>query len=100
MSLNPGSAFIWMISGVLQLRNGAPHRAAEHLETAIRLDPLSGDNGISRMYLAVARFQQILIDHHISAFVRKNRGNDISAACGQLKKKWADVAPQNVSLSH
>jgi 23S rRNA (adenine2503-C2)-methyltransferase len=49
---------------------------------------------------AVVRFQQILADHHISAFVRKNRGNDISAACGQLKKKWADVAPQNVSLSH
>jgi 23S rRNA (adenine2503-C2)-methyltransferase len=40
---------------------------------------------------AVERFQQILIDHNISAFVRKNRGNDISAACGQLKKKWADV---------
>jgi 23S rRNA (adenine2503-C2)-methyltransferase len=39
---------------------------------------------------AVEYFQQILIDHNISAFVRKNRGNDISAACGQLKKKWAD----------
>jgi 23S rRNA (adenine2503-C2)-methyltransferase len=39
---------------------------------------------------AVERFQQVLIDHNISAFVRKNRGNDISAACGQLKKKWAD----------
>src|SRR5437870_5626256 len=38
---------------------------------------------------AMAQFQQILIDHHIPAFVRKNRGNDISAACGQLKKKWA-----------
>jgi 23S rRNA (adenine2503-C2)-methyltransferase len=38
----------------------------------------------------VEKFQQILVDHHISAFVRKNRGNDISAACGQLKKKWAD----------
>lgn len=37
----------------------------------------------------VERFQQILIDNHISAFVRKNRGNDISAACGQLMKKWA-----------
>src|SRR5437016_2423974 len=49
---------------------------------------------------AVAQFQQVLIDNNISAFVRKNRGNDISAACGQLKKKWADVAPQNVSLSH
>src|SRR5437870_12406933 len=36
----------------------------------------------------VERFQKILIDHHISAFVRKNRGNVISAACGQLKKKW------------
>jgi 23S rRNA (adenine2503-C2)-methyltransferase len=41
---------------------------------------------------AIDRFQQILIDHHISAFVRKNRGNDISAACGQLKKKEMDVA--------
>jgi 23S rRNA (adenine2503-C2)-methyltransferase len=41
--------------------------------------------------LVVERFQQILIDHHISAFIRKNRGNDISAACGQLKKKWAEI---------
>jgi 23S rRNA (adenine2503-C2)-methyltransferase len=40
---------------------------------------------------AVERFQQILIDNHMSAFIRKNRGNDISAACGQLKKKWAEV---------
>jgi 23S rRNA (adenine2503-C2)-methyltransferase len=41
---------------------------------------------------AIERFQQVLVDNHISAFVRKNRGNDISAACGQLKKKWADEA--------
>jgi 23S rRNA (adenine2503-C2)-methyltransferase len=40
----------------------------------------------------IERFQQILVDHRINAFVRKNRGNDISAACGQLKKKWADEA--------
>jgi len=37
----------------------------------------------------VERFQNVLIAHNISAFVRKNRGNDISAACGQLMKKWA-----------
>jgi 23S rRNA (adenine2503-C2)-methyltransferase len=49
---------------------------------------------------AIERFRRVLADHHIDAFVRKNRGNDISAACGQLKKKWADDAPQNVSLSH
>jgi 23S rRNA (adenine2503-C2)-methyltransferase len=34
----------------------------------------------------IERFQQVLVDNNISAFVRKNRGNDISAACGQLKK--------------
>ena len=48
---------------------------------------------------AIERFQQVLIENNVSAFVRKNRGNDISAACGQLKKKWADE-PQNVSCSH
>jgi 23S rRNA (adenine2503-C2)-methyltransferase len=37
----------------------------------------------------IQRFQQTLIDNGVAAFVRKNRGNDISAACGQLKKKFA-----------
>ncbi len=36
--------------------------------------------------MAIQRFQQVLIDNGIAAYVRKNRGNDISAACGQLKK--------------
>ena len=35
----------------------------------------------------ILRFQAVLIDHHITTFVRKNRGNDISAACGMLRKK-------------
>jgi len=38
---------------------------------------------------AIERFQNVLVAHNVSAFVRKNRGNDISAACGQLMKKWA-----------
>jgi 23S rRNA (adenine2503-C2)-methyltransferase len=45
----------------------------------------------------VAHFQQTLIDQHISAFVRRNRGIDISAACGQLKKKWADHPLEGVA---
>jgi 23S rRNA (adenine2503-C2)-methyltransferase len=32
----------------------------------------------------VARFQRVLIDHGVSVFLRKRRGDDISAACGQL----------------
>ena len=38
---------------------------------------------------AVERFRATLESHGVDAFVRKNRGNDISAACGQLMKKWA-----------
>jgi len=34
----------------------------------------------------VNRFQQHLIDHDIPAFVRRPRGRDIYAACGQLKR--------------
>ncbi len=30
------------------------------------------------------RFRQLLTDGHVAAFIRKNRGRDISAACGQL----------------
>jgi len=36
----------------------------------------------------IESFQSILQEGNIDAFVRRNRGNDISAACGQLKKKW------------
>ena len=34
--------------------------------------------------LQVDRFREILTDYHISAFVRRPRGDEISAACGQL----------------
>jgi len=35
----------------------------------------------------VRRFQEILIDKHYTAIVRYSKGQDISAACGQLKGK-------------
>jgi len=35
---------------------------------------------------SVLRFQRILREKDVDAFVRKSRGTDISAACGQLKK--------------
>jgi 23S rRNA (adenine2503-C2)-methyltransferase len=37
----------------------------------------------------VLRFQEILIDHHFTAMIRKSKGQDISAACGQLSGKYA-----------
>ncbi|HVN01316.1 MAG TPA: TIR domain-containing protein [Caulobacteraceae bacterium] len=57
-ALNPASSFVELVSGSVQLRNGEPDIAAEHLERAIRLDPISSMNAFARMYLASARFQQ------------------------------------------
>jgi 23S rRNA (adenine2503-C2)-methyltransferase len=68
-------ALVKLLKGIRNKVNLIPLNEAEELDYRRPSDT------------AVERFQQILIDHHISAFVRKNRGNDISAACGQLKKK-------------
>jgi len=37
-------------------------------------------------YSDILRFQQVLIGNGITTFIRKTRGNDISGACGQLKR--------------
>jgi len=36
---------------------------------------------------AILRFQEVLIRNGVATFIRKNRGNDVSGACGQLMKK-------------
>jgi len=41
----------------------------------------------------VLRFQQTLIAKGVPAFIRKPRGRDIFAACGQLKLMEAETAP-------
>ena len=75
-----------LLKGIRAKVNLIPFNEAEELSYRRPLDA------------AIERFQQVLIENNISAFVRKNRGNDISAACGQLKKKWAGE-PQKVFCS-
>jgi 23S rRNA (adenine2503-C2)-methyltransferase len=36
---------------------------------------------------AILRFHEILLSNGIATFIRKNRANDVSGACGQLKQK-------------
>jgi 23S rRNA (adenine2503-C2)-methyltransferase len=36
---------------------------------------------------AMLRFQEVLVRNGVATFIRKNRGNDVSSACGQLKNK-------------
>jgi len=42
---------------------------------------------------AVDRFAQILADHHLTVSVRKSRGRDIRAACGQLIVEGPQKSP-------
>jgi len=47
----------------------------------------------------VKKFQKILWDYNISAFIRWSKGKDISAACGQLRKKQLDSFISKQSLT-
>lgn len=64
-----------LLSGIRAKVNLIPHNPAEELP----FRPSADDR--------VLRFQQILIEHGLSAFIRKPRGRDIFAACGQLAVK-------------
>ena len=46
----------------------------------------------------VEAFQEILVRREVTAVVRKNRGRDISAACGQLASDGGPGDPRRVSL--
>jgi 23S rRNA (adenine2503-C2)-methyltransferase len=35
----------------------------------------------------ILRFHEILLQNGVATFIRKNRGNDVCGACGQLKQK-------------
>jgi 23S rRNA (adenine2503-C2)-methyltransferase len=73
--------------------NDAPEQAHELAElladipSKVNLIPFNPfpDSGFERTDAArVRRFQQILLDAGFVATVRKTRGDDIDAACGQL----------------
>ena len=57
------------------------------VKSKVNLIPLNAAPGIPYERPAdevVDRFAQILADHHLTVSVRKSRGRDIRAACGQL----------------
>jgi 23S rRNA (adenine2503-C2)-methyltransferase len=42
---------------------------------------------------AILRFQRILVRNGTATFIRKNRGNDVSSACGQLRNRIFSGSP-------
>jgi 23S rRNA (adenine2503-C2)-methyltransferase len=61
-----------LLSGIRAKINLIPHNPAPEL--AYRASPME----------RILKFQKILIDRDLPAFIRRPRGQDISAACGQL----------------
>ena len=47
----------------------------------------------------IKQFQQVLIDANIITTIRKTRGNDIDAACGQLAGQVEDKTKRTIKLS-
>jgi 23S rRNA (adenine2503-C2)-methyltransferase len=92
-----------LIEGV----NDAPEQAREVVELVrgmrARINLIALNPGTELPYRTpeqerVAAFRQILVAAGIPAFVRRPRGRDIFAACGQLKRT-VEVAPAGESTS-
>ena len=67
-----------LIRGILAKVNLIPYNPAPELP--YRSSPMA----------RILSFQRILVDHSIPAFIRRPRGQDISAACGQLAARHTD----------
>ena len=60
------------------------------LRSKVNLIPLNESSEIPfkrAEFADTLRFQQVLIRNGIATFIRKNRGNDVSGACGQLVRR-------------
>jgi adenylate cyclase len=58
IALNPGSSLAWGFSGVVRVGNGQDALAIEHLETALRLDPIGPERPAWLGWMGIAQFQQ------------------------------------------
>jgi 23S rRNA (adenine2503-C2)-methyltransferase len=86
-----------MIKGVTDSPNDARElaRLLQGMRAKVNLIPLNPAPEIAHDRPdedTVLRFHRILLDSGVATFVRRNRGNDVSGACGQLKKKELVIA--------
>jgi 23S rRNA (adenine2503-C2)-methyltransferase len=91
---------------LLDKKNDAPENAREVVQlirglrakvNLIALNPGPGINFQTPSEERVRLFQQILRDADIPAFVRRPRGRDIYAACGQLKRTVEQTRPIEIA---
>jgi TolB-like protein len=96
IALNPGCAAVWFMSGLVKVRIGDTDVAADHLERAMRLDPIGPDLPNQIGLLSWARFQQRRFEEAVTLgkeFVRLKRHPRgyafLAAALGHLGEKAA-----------
>jgi adenylate cyclase len=65
VDLNPGAAVVWLNSGGVRVQIGDVDRGVEHLEAAIRLDPMGPNRPMQMGFLGIARFLQQRFDEAI-----------------------------------
>ena len=68
-------------------------RLLSGMRAKINLIPLNASSGSEMSAPPMKRilhFQDLLVKHHFTAIIRKSKGRDISAACGQLTGAFAD----------
>ena len=62
----------------------------------IPMNPVEGSGLSASKPEVVARFREALAGAGLSCFVRTRRGDDVSAACGQLAMKGGDVPAERL----
>ena len=83
-----------MIKGLTDSIDNAQElaRLVQGMNVKVNLIPLNSAEEIPFQRAdedTVLRFHSVLMQNGIATFIRKNRGNDVSGACGQLKTKMA-----------
>ncbi len=77
---------------LIHLLKGIPSKV-----NLIPFNPYAGSDFERPDEKSVLEFQKILLSAHITAIIRKSKGQDISAACGQLKAGRSAVKLENNS---
>jgi TolB-like protein/DNA-binding winged helix-turn-helix (wHTH) protein len=90
-ALNPGSAYAWFVSGFLRLMNGEGGAAVEHLEHALRLDPISPLSDVARAHMAVGKILEGAFEESLRIFRRTSYRTSrihlaLACAYGQLNE--------------
>ncbi|HTB86901.1 MAG TPA: winged helix-turn-helix domain-containing protein [Steroidobacteraceae bacterium] len=71
-ALNPGSAYAWFISGIVQIMRGNGEDAVAHLQRAARLDPVSPLHDIACAHIGVGMFLQGNFEEALRILRRSN----------------------------